>query len=101
MEIYQRLGDALTLKEVDTLWHEVIDRFGIAPEPAIWLYHLSRIRVFAAQRGYTHVRLESASLTYERKKGNSVTTNRVLLPRTKSPQDLETRIFSILNDASY
>ena len=98
MEIYQRLGDALTLEEVDTLWQEVIDRFGTAPEPAIWLYHLSRIRVFAAQRGYTHVRLESASLTYERKKGNSVTTNRVLMPRTKSPQDLETRIFSILND---
>lgn len=98
MEIYQRLGDALTLEEIDTLWQEVIDRFGTPPEPAIWLYHLSRIRVYAAQRGYTHVRLESASLIYERKKGNSVSNNRVLMPRFKTPQDLEKRIFSELKD---
>lgn len=98
MEIYQRLGDALSLDEVDAIWNEVEDRFGKAPEQAEWLYRLSRIRVYAAMRGYTHVKLESVSLAYERKKGQTVTTNRVMMPRIKNPAEMEKRILAALPD---
>ncbi len=98
MEIYQRLGDSLTQEEVDTIWEEVKDRFGTPPEQAKWLYHLSRLRVHAAQRGYTHVKVENVSLSYERKKGNSSITNRILLPKIKSPEDLEKKISALLTD---
>ncbi len=96
MEIYQRLGDALSKEEVDQIFDEVKDRFGPLPEQAKWLYALSRIRVFAAQNGYTHVKVENASLAYERKTGTSSTTNRILLPKIRSPEDLEKRICSLL-----
>ena len=98
MEIYQRLGDSLTQEEVDTIWEEVKDRFGAPPEQAKWLYHLSRLRVHAAQRGYTLVKVENASLLYERKKGNSSLSNRVLLPKIKGPEDLEKKIAALLPD---
>ncbi len=96
MEIYQRLGDSFTKDEVDAIWAEVIDRFGTPPEQAKWLYHLSRLRVHAAQGGYTHVKVDNVTLLYERKKGNSVTTNRVMLPKIKTPEDLEKKISALL-----
>ena len=98
MEIYQRLGDALSQEEVDAIWEEVKDRFGPPPEQAKWLYHLSRLRVHAAQRGYTHVKVDNVTLSYERKKGNASTTNRVLLPKIKAPEDLEKKICALLPD---
>ncbi len=96
MEIYQRLGDATTLEEVDSIWSEVKDRFGKPPEQARWLYHQSRVRVFAAQRGYTRIKLENASLVSERKTGNSVASNRSLLSSIKSPEEMEKKIVAIL-----
>ncbi len=96
MEIYQRLGDALSHEEVDAIWIEVLDRFGKAPEQALWLYHLSRIRVFASQRGYTLVKLEALTLSYEKKTGNQVSSNKVLIGRIQSPQQMEERIIKLL-----
>jgi transcription-repair coupling factor (superfamily II helicase) len=96
MEIYQRLGDAISLEEVSAIWNEVTDRFGKAPEQAKWLYHSSRIRVFAAQKGYTRVLLESASLLYERKAGNELKQNRKLFGKVKTPEELETKVCAIL-----
>lgn len=96
MEIYQRLGDAFTQDEVDAIWEEVKDRFGTPPEQAVWLYYLSRLRVLAAQRGYTHVKIENVSLYYERKSGNSSHSNRILLPKIKNPEDLEKKVSALL-----
>lgn len=96
MEIYQRLGDALTQEEVDAIWDEVKDRFGTPPEQAKWLYHSSRLRVLAAQRGYTHVKIDNVTLSYERKKGNASTTNRILLPKIKTPEELEKKVSLLL-----
>ncbi|MBS0636329.1 MAG: transcription-repair coupling factor [Verrucomicrobia bacterium] len=96
MEIYQRLGDAFTQDEVDAIWAEVKDRFGTPPEQAVWLYHLSRLRVLAAARGYTHVKIENVSLFYERKSGDRSLSNRILLPKIKSPEDLEKKVSLLL-----
>jgi transcription-repair coupling factor (superfamily II helicase) len=99
MEIYQRLGDALTLEEVDAIWEEVKDRFGKPPEQALWLYHQSRIRVFASQRGFTLVKIENLSLSYEKKSGNQSLTNKVLIGRIKGPVEMEEKVFKMLSNA--
>lgn len=92
MEIYQRLGEALSWEEVDAIWAEIQDRFGSAPEPAQWLYHLTRIRVFASRHGYTSIKQEKLSLTIEKNKGNESVIRKMLTPKYKSPQELETKI---------
>lgn len=96
MEIYQRLGDALMADEVDAIWKEVIDRFGPAPEQAVWLYHISRLRVFAAQMGCTLIKLQNVSLSYEKKQGSQVISNQVLFPKVKGPKEFEERVREVL-----
>ena len=53
MEAYQRLGEAISFDDIDIIWDELKDRFGNPPDPATWLYHLTRIRVHAALNGFT------------------------------------------------
>jgi transcription-repair coupling factor (superfamily II helicase) len=96
MEIYQRLGEALSWEEVDAIWEEVQDRFGPAPEPAQWLYHLTRIRVFASRHGYTLLKQEKLSLTIEKSKGKESIIRKILAPKYKTPQDMETKVLEEL-----
>ena len=97
MEIYQRLADALTLEEVESIWDEVKDRFGKPPEHAQALYHLSRIRVFASQRGFTTVKVDEFSLFYEKKSGTESITNKILIGRMSSPKIAEEKVCKILS----
>lgn len=96
MEIYQRLGEALSNDEVDEIWAELQDRFGPPPLPAEWLYYLTRVRLFASLNGYTLLKLEKTTLTTEQKKGKETTIRRVLLPQPKSPQEFEEKIIKAL-----
>lgn len=96
MEIYQRLGDAVTVEEVDAIWTEVKDRFGTAPEQALWLYHSSRLRVFASQKGYTLIKLDNITLSYEKKSGTESYSNKVLISRIKTAKELEEKISRLL-----
>ncbi len=96
MEIYQRLGEATSWEELDTLWGEVQDRFGAAPEPALWLYHLTRIRVYAARHGFTLLKQDKLSLLIEKNKGKDTLTRKILTPKYKSPQEWETKILAEL-----
>lgn len=96
MEIYQRLGEALTLEDVEAIWAEVQDRFGNPPEPAIWLYHFSRVKVVASSKGYTLIKAEKLSLTTERNKGNDTVVRKVMMKPWKSPQDFEDKVMKVL-----
>jgi len=96
MEIYQRLGEALTLDEIDAIYDEVKDRFGTPPLPVQWLYHLARIRVFASQHHFTLVKLQQASLFVEQKKGNKSITNTLLMMPPKTPDALERKVIEAL-----
>ncbi len=96
MEIYQRLGETLSWEEVDAIWTEVQDRFGSAPEPAQWLYHLTRIRVFASRQGYTLLKQEKMSLRIEKTDGKDSFVRKILAPRYQSPQDMENKILAEL-----
>jgi len=96
MELYQRFGDCQVVEDVDELFQEVRDRFGRPPEQALWLYHVTRIRCFAAKVGITHLKLESSTLFYEKKQGNKSLQNRVLFSKPKTPEALEKKIFQVL-----
>lgn len=96
MEFYHRFGEAVSLEEVDAIWAEVVDRFGRPPDPALNLYHMTRVRVFAAKLGYTVLKLDKLSLTAEGKNGS----RKILLGPMKSPSELEQRIVKALVDAS-
>jgi len=85
MEIYQRFGEAYSLEEVDALFEEVRDRFGKPPEPVLWLYHLMRIRVWAACQRIETLRWQRGTLTAERQ--GKLTSKQVRDPT--SPADFE------------
>lgn len=95
MEIYQRLGEAISYEEVDLIWDELKDRFGPPPEPALWLYHLTRIRVFGSLNGYTLIKQEQTTLTTE--KQNKL--NKYLLAKPKTPEEAEKKIIEKLESA--
>lgn len=94
MEIYQRLGEAASNEEVDAIWDELKDRFGPPPEPANWLYHLTRLRVFAGSHSFTLLKQEKVSLLAERQKGKQTVSKRFLLPKSKTPQEMEQKIIA-------
>lgn len=94
MEIYQRLGEAISWEEVDAIWSEIQDRFGPAPLPAQWLYHLTRVRVLASREGYTLIKQEKLSLTFEKNKGKDSILRKVLAPKYKTPQEMEQKILA-------
>ena len=72
MEFYRRLGEALTEKEVEEIFREIIDRFGPLPKPADNLKWISLIRVFGSMHKATHIKLENLRLSMEYKKGGSI-----------------------------
>lgn len=96
MEIYHRLGETSSQKEVDALFEELTDRFGKLPEPTIWLQHLSRIRVFASQHQFTLLKFDAASLTVQRQVGKETVDRKTFLPPFETPQELEERVIQLL-----
>lgn len=90
MEIYHRLGEAATSQEIDDLLTEMKDRFGPPPPPVIWLYHLSRIRAFAAANHFTLLKFSNLSVSTERQLGKEIKKQTILLPKkVQTPQELE------------
>ena len=98
MEVYQRMGEALSWEEVDAIWGELKDRFGKPPEPALWLYHLTRIRVYASLHNYTLLKQEKLSLYTEKQKGKDQVVRKVLMPPTKTPAEFEVNVLKILSE---
>lgn len=96
MEIYQRLGEAFSWEEVDAIWEEVVDRFGSPPEPALYLYHLTRLRVYASRQSFIVLKQERISLTIEKRKGTDTIIRKILMPKYKTPQEMEAKIIAEL-----
>ncbi len=96
LEIYHRLGEALTLADVDSLLDELKDRFGPYPPPVLWLYHLTRIRVLAAQHKITLLKFHKHALEIERPKGKELIKQTFPLPKIIQPVDAEIAFTKIL-----
>ena len=90
MEMYHRLGEAATFEEVDELLAEMQDRFGPPPPAVIWLYHLTRIKVFAMAHQFSLLKFSNLSLYAERQMGKEVKKHTILLPKkVQSAKELE------------
>lgn len=98
MEVYQRLGEAFSWDEVEAIWEELRDRFGTPPEPALWLYHLTRIRVFGALHGYSLLKQEKLTLYTEQHKGKNHCVRKVILPALATPASFEAYVIKILSE---
>lgn len=96
-ELYQRLGEATSLEEVNALFEEVVDRFGTMPEPALWLRAISRIRVMAAMKGVTLIKVETQTVVLERRQGSRFASLRRLLPRVHLPDAFQKALQQILD----
>ncbi len=96
MEIYQRLGEAISWEDIDEIWRELKDRFGEPPEPAKWLYYVTRVRVWASRHGFTLLKMETVSLLAERKQGSDTTNAKILMKRPSTPADLEAKVLTEL-----
>ena len=92
MEIYQRLGEAISLEELEIIWAEMIDRFGAPPESALYLYHLTHLRIYASLNGFTLLKQEKMFLTMEKQKGKETFVKKVLMPKFKSPQEFKEKM---------
>ncbi len=99
MELYQRLGEALSFEDVDGILEEMKDRFGKPPLPIMWLYHLTRLRVFASQNHFTLLKLDNISLTAEQKAGEQSIIKRVIVPTKAVPAELEKQTIKALKKA--
>lgn len=97
MEIYHRLGEATSFEETATLLDEMKDRFGPPPPPVLWLYHLTRIRIIAAQKGYTLLKFSPSTLHAERQRGKTLEQKNFVMPRISSPKELEEKAILLLN----
>ena len=97
LEMYHRLGDATTPEEVDALFNELKDRFGTPPIPTLWLYHLARLRTFAASLRYTLLKFNSYTLEAERLTSKGPLKRTYPLKSPKSPADLEKQTISLIS----
>lgn len=101
MEIYHRLGESSSEQDVDTILNELKDRFGPPPPQVFWLYHLTRLRVFAMQHQFTLLKFETYTFTAEQQKAKSTLKKSLPLPKTKSPSAFEAEVIaSLLNNFS-
>jgi transcription-repair coupling factor (superfamily II helicase) len=98
MELYQRLGEALSEEEVDALFKEIIDRFGAPPLPALWLCSFSKVRAFAALEGFTGVKIEGATLIAEKKKEGKLERRHWVFSLPSDPKTFEMRLIALLKN---
>lgn len=97
MEIYQRIGEAEDFETLEALWSEMRDRFGPQPTPVKTLYHLSRIRLHAAKKGYTYIKLDNVSLLAEKSRGREILeSKRILVGKKPLIDALEAKILTTL-----
>jgi transcription-repair coupling factor (superfamily II helicase) len=96
MEIYHRLGETISTDEVDAILAELKDRFGPYPPQVLWLYHLTRLRLFASSHHFTLLKFENVTFTAERQSGKTLVKKTLPLPKTKKPDELEKQVIAAL-----
>ena len=98
MEIYHSLGEAAAPEEVDAILSELKDRFGPYPPQVLWLYHLTRLRLFGSKHHFTLLKLETLTFTAERQTKDKPLKKVLPLPRTKKPAELEAQVINLLKE---
>ncbi len=96
MELYHRLGETSSPGEVDTILDEIKDRFGEPPPEVLWLYHLTRLRLFASAHHFVLLKFDSRTLHTERQVGQETEKRRLFYQATNDPAALEKEVTTSL-----
>jgi transcription-repair coupling factor (superfamily II helicase) len=96
MEIYHRFGEASSSEEVEAILAELKDRFGEPPPSVIWLMHMTRLRIWLSQKGYTQIKFDRLTFTVEKQRGKEVERKHFPLGGAKEPQEIEMQVMSTL-----
>lgn len=99
MEIYHRLGESSSFEEIDAILAELKDRFGPIPPQVLWLYHLTRLRLFASTHHFTLLKFDNVTFTAERQAGKALVKKTLPLPKTKNAEELEKQVIAILMES--
>jgi transcription-repair coupling factor (superfamily II helicase) len=89
LDFYHCFGDAESLEEIDALLSQIQDRYGEAGEEVLFLYHLTRIKLFAQKHNFTLLKYEKLTLTAERESKNGPEKKSFFLPQAISGRELE------------
>lgn len=89
LEIYHRLGETSTYAEAQEILDELKDRFGPPPNPVIWLYHMTRLRIFANEHHFVTIKFLNHSIQAERQLTNETKKKTFLIPPVISAEELE------------
>lgn len=65
LEIYQRLGSAESTEEITEMSEELTDRFGPPPPEALWLFAITRLKLFALQNRFSLLKITKTLLHAE------------------------------------
>ncbi|MGE5196167.1 MAG: transcription-repair coupling factor [Anaerolineae bacterium] len=96
MEIYHRFGAALSFADLDEILAELKDRFGPYPTHVLWLYHLTRLKIFASAHQFNLLKFDAYTLLVEQKKGKTNLKKTLPMPRSKIPAELERKTIEAL-----
>ena len=99
MELYHRFGDAVNFLELDNLIKEIKDRFGKYPLEVKWLYHLSKVRLFASNNQFLYIKFGKFTLQAKQQIEKKSIEKQIPHSRNfKDPQKLEEEVIQSLKD---
>lgn len=96
MEIYHRFGDASTTQDLSLILAELTDRFGTYPIEVLWLYHLTRLRMFASANHFILLKFSKMTLTAQQQSGKTLLKKLLPLPKITHPKQLEESVIAAL-----
>ena len=97
MNVYQRFGEANSNEEIKIILDEIKDRFGKPTEEVMWLYHLMRIRVFAAKYSIFSLKMKNDKLHIQQHTKQGVINKIIPITKSKDPKSLESNIIKALH----
>ncbi len=98
MELYQRLGEAYQMEELHTIYTEMVDRYGRAPDPVLWLYHIQRFKVFAGARKFTEISYKKNYFIAKQRVKGDIVEHKIPYVMPKEPHLFEEELISLLKN---
>jgi len=95
LQIYQRLARAKSGTEIDQLEHDLVDIFGLVPEPAHMLLDLGRLRILAGERSIKAIACRDEDLIFylsDPKSCQDLFERSPIVPRFADPQEVHLRV---------
>ncbi len=97
LEIYHRLGELTTYEALEEIIKELEDRFGPVPDKVIWLYHMTRLRIFGQLHAMVLLKFEKTSFQAQRQlKDKTLEKKTIPLPAFDHPKHLEDYVCMML-----